>query len=133
MNRIERQKKYRQTHKVKIAQRKKQYQQSLKGKQTYSKADKKYRKTIIGYLHCCFNDIKQRCNNSKCTKYKYYGGRGIKCLFESSQEFVDYVINELKIDPRGFVIHRVDNNRHYELGNIKFLTKSEHTTLHNLI
>lgn len=101
-------KQYRQTHRKQIA-----------------KYDRKYRKTLVGYLRHIFRSIKQRCNNPKQPVYKYYGGRGIKCLFKSSQEFVDYVMNELKIDPRGLQIDRINNNGHYEKGNIRFVTHSE--------
>jgi len=115
----------------------KKYQQTEKGKQTKNKADKKYQqvhrielnekyrayqKTIKGCLCYRFKQIKQRCNNLKNPAYKNYGGRGIKCLFKSSQEFVDYVINELKIDPRKLCIDRISNNGHYEKGNIRFVT-----------
>ena len=99
------QKKYRQEHKVEVAERYKEYCH-----------------TINGYLRNCFGSMKQRCNNLKNKSYKNYGGRGIRCLFKSSQEFVDYVVNELKVDPRGLQIDRIDNDGHYEPGNIRFVT-----------
>ena len=98
-------KKYRQTHKKERA-----------------KYDKDYCHTLIGNLRHRFVFIKQRCNNSKCINYKYYGGRGIKVKFKNADEFVNYVINELQIDPRGLTIDRIDNNGHYEKGNIRFVT-----------
>ncbi len=85
----------------------------------------KYRKTLIGRLRMCFYFMRHRCNNSKNKRYKHYGGRGIKCLFKSSQEFVDYVLNELKIDPCGLIIDRIDNDGNYEKGNIRFVTIAE--------
>lgn len=111
----------------------KEWHQSAKGKRASKKFcqihreqkneySKKYRKTLVGCLRSRFRTIKQRCNNPNCLNYKYYGGRGIKCLFESSQEFVDYVINKLKADPRGLEIDRIDNNGHYEPDNIRFVT-----------
>lgn len=87
--------------------------------------DKEYRETIIGCLHGRFTGIKHRCNNLNNINYKNYGGRGIKCLFENADKFVDYIINELQIDPRGLQIDRIDNNGHYEPGNIRFVTRSE--------
>lgn len=83
-----------------------------------------YCKTIRGCLRGRFNAIKNRCNNSNNIGYKNYGGRGIKCLFKSSDEFMNYIINELKIDPRGLEIDRINNNGHYEKGNIRIVTKS---------
>ena len=100
-----RKKKHYQTHKIETLER-----------------HKKYRKTRIGYIRHLFNCIKQRCNNSKYKYYKNYGGRNIKCLFNSSNEFVNYIINELQIDPRGLQIDRINNDGNYEPGNIRFVT-----------
>lgn len=72
-----------------------------------------------------FVGIKQRCNNPKYKGYKNYGGRGIRCLFKSSDEFVNYIINELQIDPRKLTIDRIDNDGNYERGNIRFVTQTE--------
>ena len=101
-------KKYRQCHRKK----RKNYQ-------------KKYYKMITGYLRHIFFSFRGRCTNSNAHNYSRYGGRGIKCLFQSSDEFVDYVVNTLKIDPRGLQIDRIDNNGHYEKGNIQFVTAKE--------
>lgn len=142
--------KYYQEHKAEEAKRQKKYQQTIegkavaaKGRKKYQRSDKgkavaakyyqehkieaveyqrKYRQTLKGYLRNCFGSMKQRCNNLKNKSYKNYGGRGIRCLFKSSQEFVDYVVNELKVDPRGLQIDRIDNDGHYEPGNIRFVT-----------
>lgn len=77
--------------------------------------------TVDGHLRHLFDSMKQRCNNPKVPNYKYYGGRGIKVLFECS-EFVDYVIFGLQVDPRELQIDRIDNDGHYEPGNIRFVT-----------
>ena len=100
--------KYRQTHIIKCAEQR-----------------KKYRQTIIGCLRDRFRQIKRRCINPKCVAYKYYGGRGIKCLFASSDEFINYVLNALKADPCGLDIDRIDNSGHYEPGNIRLVTHKE--------
>lgn len=85
----------------------------------------KYRQTIRGILVNRYSDMKRRCSNPKHKFYKYYGGRGIKCLFKSSKEFVDYVISILKVDPRDLDIDRIDNDGNYEPGNIQFVTHRE--------
>lgn len=94
--------------------------------QQYSKKSKKcqeqYRNTIKGHLRHVYADIRHRCNNPNATGYKNYGGRGIRCLF-TSDEFIDYVINDLQVDPRGLQIDRINNNGHYEKGNIRFVTR----------
>jgi len=80
-----------------------------------------YGDTIKGYLRRLFHNIKKRCINPKDKSYNRYGGRGIKCLF-TSNEFVDYVINDMQVDPRGLEIDRINNNGHYEPENIRFVT-----------
>ncbi len=116
-------KKYRQTHKAEIFECNRNHRQTHKIERY--EHQKKRRKTIVGHLCHCFHQMKYRCANSKCECYKWYGGRGIKCLFKTSQEFIDYVINELKIDPRGLTIDRIDNGGNYEKGNIRFVTQAE--------
>lgn len=118
-------KKYYQTHKIEIIKCIKRYRQTEKGKQAHNQLAKKYKQTIAGYLRYLFQAMKYRCNNPKCKRYKDWGGRGIRCLFKSSQEFVNYIIEVLKIDPRGLTIDRIDNNGHYESGNIRFITIAE--------
>lgn len=86
---------------------------------------KRYRRTIEGCLRTRFHAIKQRCVNPKNKSYKNYGGRGIECLFENADAFVNYIINELKIDPRGLFTDRIENNGNYEYGNIRFVTAKE--------
>lgn len=85
----------------------------------------KRRKTLQGFLRGTYANIKKRCNNENCKDYKYYGGRGIKCRFNSFDDFADYVINVLQVEPRGLTIDRIDNDGHYEKGNIRFVTQAE--------
>ena len=103
----------------------KQYAVSERGKQVCKRSSQKYHSTIHGHLKCVFNDIKQRCNNPDCKSFKNYGGRGIQNKFESLDKFRDYVVNELQADPCNLDIDRIDNNGHYEPGNIRFITHKE--------
>ena len=69
--------------------------------------------------------ILTRCNNPKSDSYKYYGARGIKCLLGNN---VSEVIKSIeKIDGYfvGAQLDRIDNNGHYELGNLRWVTNSE--------
>lgn len=84
-----------------------------------------YYSTVRGHLNSIFSSMKQRCKDSGHTNYKWYGGRGIKVCFRSFNEFADYVINELQIDPRELTIDRINNNGNYERGNIRFITQAE--------
>ena len=86
--------------------------------------NQRYYRTLGGYLRCVFGNMKRRCNDPSAKDFGRYGGRGIKLCF-TSDEFVDYVVNELQVDPRGLEIDRIDNDGSYEKGNIRFVTRSE--------
>lgn len=105
----------------------KKYRRTEKGKQIGSRSSRKYYSTIRGHLRRMFVGMKQRCTNQKNKRYKDYGGRGIKNKFKSSDKFLDYVINELRVDPRGLQIDRIDNDGNYEPGNIRFVTAKENS------
>ena len=102
-----------------------EYVRSPAGKESSRKSNKRNRSTIRGHLQRIFASMKQRCTDFKRYNYPRYGGRGIKICFKSSDEFVDYVINVLQIDPRGLQIDRIDNDSNYEPGNIRFVTCKE--------
>ena len=101
-------KRYDQTHKAKTRQRR-----------------KRYRQTIRGYLENVWYCMRKRCKNPKDSAYKNYGARGIKIKFACFEDFFDYVVKELKVDPRGLTIDRIDNDGHYEPGNIRFVSQAE--------
>ena len=102
------------------ATRKKQ-QQSDAGKAKQSKANKKNRSTIRGYLRVVFDNMIRRCNNPNDPHYNRYGERGIEVRF-TLDGFRDYVIDVLKVDPRGLDIDRINNDGNYEIGNIRFIS-----------
>lgn len=66
-----------------------------------------------------FQDAKSRCNNPNNKSYPLYGGRGIKFLFQSYEEFS----LELGERPEGYTLDRIDSNGHYEPGNIRWASK----------
>jgi hypothetical protein len=68
------------------------------------------------YVHA-----KDRCVNPKCQGYKHYGGRGIKFLFKSFQEFYSV----LGPRPDKLTLDRTDNDGHYEPSNVRWATRSE--------
>ena len=101
----------------------KHYNQDTREKQNKQRCIR--RETIKGCLRGRFHDIQKRCTNPNCEAYGCYGGRGIKNKFKSAREFIDYVVNELQVDPRGLQIDRIDNNGNYEPGNIRLVTAKE--------
>lgn len=68
-----------------------------------------------------FHDAKQRCSNQKHKRYADWGGRGISVRFLSFKEF----LLELGPCPIGLSLDRIDNDKHYEKGNVKWSNRSE--------
>jgi hypothetical protein len=72
--------------------------------------------------HDAFNCAKQRCTNPNDKGYKNYGGRGIEFRFDSFEEF--YACLGPKPTPL-HSIDRINNDGHYEAGNVRWATRSE--------
>lgn len=63
-------------------------------------------------------NAKRRCTNPKSEDWKLYGGRGIKFLFNSFQQF----FAELGMRPEGKTLDRINTNGHYIPGNVRWAT-----------
>lgn len=86
-------------------------------------------------------DLNRRCFNPRCGYYHNYGGRGIKVYddwnwynVDGFKNFKDYVLSTIGYRPEGeykltkttkYSIDRIDSNRHYEPGNIRWATASQ--------
>lgn len=70
---------------------------------------------------------KLRCENPKDRAWKNYGGRGIKFKFPSVSDACEWVLSNLRIS-RDKEIDRIDNDGHYEPGNIRFSTRVQNTS-----
>jgi len=69
---------------------------------------------------------KQRCANPNCNQYADYGLRGIEFRFPSVRAGAEWVLKNIGPRPEGrFSLDRIDNNRHYEPGNLRWATYSE--------
>ncbi len=82
-----------------------------------------------------WDGIKQRCNNSKCREYKYYGGRGIQISKEWQNSFRTF-LNDMGERPSdNHSIERLDNDKNYCKENCKWVTKKEqaNNTRHNVL
>ena len=89
------------------------------------------RKNNINVVHkYILNDIKQRCNNKNHTHYKYYGGRGIKCLI-TADEIKQLIIRDKYNTLKRPSIDRIDNDGNYCLENCRFIELGENTARRN--
>lgn len=74
-------------------------------------------------LYNTWGHIKDRCNNPKDARYKWYGARGIRLCKEWSDDFAVfklYIDRELGVCPAGYSLDRIDNDGSYEPGNIRW-------------
>ena len=66
------------------------------------------------------HDIKQRCNNPNNRDYKWYGGRGIKCLI-TIEELKFLWMRDKASEMKKPTIDRKDNDNDYTFENCQFL------------
>ena len=76
-----------------------------------------------------YQAAKSRCNKTNHPQYKYYGGRGILFLFENFENFFKEVGHK---QTKTQSLDRINNNGHYEPGNVRWATKQEQTLNRNL-
>lgn len=67
----------------------------------------------------------KRCTNQRCAKYHRYGGRGIRVCEQWRRDFAAfYAYIGPKPSPH-HVLDRIDNDGHYEPGNVRWVTQSQ--------
>lgn len=71
-------------------------------------------------------DMKQRCNNSKNTRYDDYGGRGVKCLI-TEEEIKELWFRDKAWELIQASIDRIDNDRDYTYNNCRFIEMGENS------
>jgi len=71
--------------------------------------------------YASFATCKARCTNPNNEDYARYGGRGVEFRFASFDQFY----KELGRRPAGKSVDRIDSNKHYEPGNVRWATARE--------
>ncbi len=67
----------------------------------------------------------RRCVNPADKAYRNYGKRGIKCNFTSWQSLTKYLLTLSGHDDQTLVLDRIDNDKHYQVGNLRFVTHTK--------
>jgi len=68
-----------------------------------------------------YYNARARCMSKTNKKYKWYGGRGIQFRFTSFAQF----FAELGPRQRFMTIDRINNDGHYEPGNVRWATRQQ--------
>lgn len=80
---------------------------------------------VTNRMYLTWTGIKQRCNNPNSVHYHRYGGRGITMHPEWAADFVLFR-NDVGEPPEpGATLDRIDNNRGYEPGNVRWVGRKE--------
>lgn len=74
--------------------------------------------------------VKTRCRNPKSGQWDYYGGRGIKCLWDEFQDFYDdmaesFFAHVKKHGEHNTHLDRIDPNGHYCKENCRWVTRKQ--------
>lgn len=78
-------------------------------------------------LYPTWNRMRQRCENPGTKDYPRYGGRGVTVCAEwrDVTAFITWIEANIGPRPEGRTLDRIDNDGHYEPGNVRWATAKE--------
>jgi hypothetical protein len=79
----------------------------------------------IAVEHKCWASMKARCLNPSALNFKHYGGRGITVCDEWVDDYEAFLAHVGRRPSSQHSLDRVDNERGYEPGNVRWATKTE--------
>lgn len=85
-------------------------------------------RTIPLWLDRRLTAAKQRCENPSDQSWKNYGARGLRFGFNSVTEAGLWVVANLGLPDRKMELDRIDNNKGYEPGNLRWATRQQNTS-----
>ncbi len=91
------------------------------------KFDSSLPKEVYRRLSALVDNAISRCTDREHAHWEYYGGRGITIQdtwLENPSLFVEYLATLDGFDNPALVIDRIENNKGYVVGNLRFVTRS---------
>lgn len=70
-------------------------------------------------------NIKTRCLNPKASNYRWYGARGVTVCKSWADSFETFLADVGRRPEPRFTLDRIDNNKGYERGNVRWLPHKE--------
>lgn len=84
--------------------------------------------------HVVWKNILQRCRNPRNPSYAHYGAVGIgvcdRWCEPDAQGYLNFVADAGQRPSRAHQLHRIDNSRGYEPGNVEWLSRAAHRFIH---
>lgn len=85
------------------------------------------RKRIRPLLYPTWKSMRERCYSPNCKDYVRYGERGIRVCdeWQNFSVFREHVLSLPNAKSKGFTLDRIDNDKNYEPGNVRWATPSQ--------